>query len=77
MTAEIDVLDAEAAALEQPQAGAIEQPRHQPRRSPHVREHEAHLVAREHHRDVRGSLGAHEIVQPGKVACEHLSIEKE
>jgi hypothetical protein len=76
VTCEIDVLDAQAATLEQSQTRTVEQRRHQSRRSLHVREHESDLLEREHHRQVDRPLGAHQIVQPRKVAAEHLSIEE-
>jgi len=77
VTPEIYVLDAQAAAFEQPQTGTVQQRRHQSRRSLHVREHERDLFAREHHGDVDRALRTHQIVQPGKVAIEHLPVQEE
>ena len=44
--AEVDVLDAQPQALEQPQAGAVQQARHQPARAVQIREQPAHFRVR-------------------------------
>jgi len=74
---EVHVLDAEAAAFEHAQTGAVEQARHQAGSTVEPLEHGAYLVTCEDDRQPLGAMGAHDAVQPGKVDREHVPIEKE
>ena len=75
--AEIDVLDAQPAALEQPQPGSVEKHQHQPRRARRARENRANLAAGKHDRNARGCLRSNEIVEPRQLLTEHVSVEEQ
>ncbi len=75
---EVDVLDAQAAALEQAQAGAVEQRGHQPRRAVAAGASTARdLVAREHDGSRGGALGAHELVEPRQLGPEDVAVQEQ
>lgn len=74
---DIDVLRAQATALEQPQSGAVPQDRHEPRHSVEALEDGADLLARQEDGQMQGPLGPDDRVEPGQVDAEHLTVEKE
>ena len=71
---EVEVLHAEPAALEHPQARSVEQARHEAGRAIESLEHGADLVAGENDRQPRGALGAHDAVEPRQVHRQHVRI---
>ena len=73
---EVGVLDAQSGAFEEPQAGAVEQHRHQPRCPLQFGEHPRHLVAAHHHRKASRHAGANDVLDPGKVAPQNLAVEE-
>jgi hypothetical protein len=74
---EVDVLDAEAAALEKAQAGAVEEHRHELGDAAHGAEDAAHLLPAQHDGQALGRLGAHDAVHRAELAPEHLLEEEE
>lgn len=75
--AEIDVLDAQAAALEQSQPGAIHQIRHESRGPVQAPEDGADFLARQHDGETFGSARPHDPVEPWHVELEDLAIQEE
>jgi hypothetical protein len=71
---ELDVLDAESAALEDPQPGAVEQARHEVWHPVESVEHGTDLVAGKDDRETRGPLCAHDAIEPGKVDLQHVPV---
>jgi hypothetical protein len=61
---EVDVLDPETTALEEPETGAIEESHHQPRNTVEVTEDGAHILSRRDDRQVLRALGADQIIEP-------------
>ena len=73
---EIEVLHALAAALEQAQAGAIKELRHQFGSALHGIDEGTDLLPCENGRKAGGSLGTDDVVEPGQVDVEHFAIEE-
>ena len=74
---EIEVLDAQAQAFQQAQAGAVEQLGLELVDARHLRNHLARLVFREHLRQVLGRLGADGVDRVVKLLVEHRAIEEQ
>ena len=74
---EVDVLDAEARAFEQAQAGAVEEQRHETGNAVEVLEDGPDLVAGHDDGQVLRAPGADEVVEPGQVLLEHLAVEEQ
>lgn len=73
---EVDVLDPQPRALEQPKSGAVEQIGHQCGHARHSREHRAHFVAREHDRQPLPPNGACHRLYPRWVDVQDLCVEE-
>jgi hypothetical protein len=73
----VDVLHAQATALQQAKARAVQQERHEPWYAVEPLEDGADLVPRQHDGEVQGPLGANGVVEPRKLDPEHLAVEKE
>ena len=74
---EVNILDAEPAALEHPEPGAVEQAGHEVRHTVEPLEHPAHLCPREYHGEPHGALRAHDAVQPRQIDLQHLLVEEQ
>jgi hypothetical protein len=74
---EVDVLDAEARAFEQAQAGTVEEQGQEARDAVEVLEVGPDLVARHDDGQVLGPPGAHEVVEPGQVLLQHFAVEEQ
>ena len=74
---EVNVLDAEARAFEQAQAGTVEEQRQEAREAVEVLEDGPDLVARHDDGQVLGSPGADDVVEPRQVLLEHLAVEEQ
>jgi hypothetical protein len=74
---EIDGSHAQSAALEEPQARAVEQRSHEQRQALHAREDGAHFFARERHRQARGRTGMDQAVEPGELDPGDVAVEEE
>ena len=74
---EVDVLHAQLQALEQAEAGAVEERRHQPSRAGEPRQHGRHLLAAEHDGDVRRAPRANQTVEPRQLHAEHVPVEEQ
>ena len=77
LAGEVDVLDPQAAALEQAQAGAVHEGRHEGGRSAHLAQDRGHLLAGEDDGEAVGEAGAGDLLEPGELAAEDLAIEEE
>jgi hypothetical protein len=77
VAAEVDVLNAQPATLQQAEAGAVQQRGHQRGGAVDARENGAHFLTREHDGDVQGALGAHDLGQPRKIDLEHVAIQEQ
>ena len=77
LAGEVHVLDAQAAALQQAEAGPVHQGRHEPRRTAHAAQHGDDLVAGEHHGQALRQAGARHLVEPRQLAAEDLAVEEE
>jgi len=64
---EVDVLDAEPAALEHPEPGTVEQAGHEARHAVEPLEHGANLLTRENDGEPLGALRAHDAVEPREI----------
>ena len=74
---EIQVLDAQRAALEQPKATAVHQRRHQPAHAGEVLKHRGHFLATQNNREACGALGTDQWVEVIEWRAEHLRVEKQ
>lgn len=74
---DIEVLHAQAGALEQAEPCAIEEDRHEPRDAVDLSEHGADFLGRQDDRQVVRALGIDEVVEPGDLLLEDLSVEEE
>jgi hypothetical protein len=74
---EVDVLHAQAAALQQAKSRAVQQERHEPWHAVEPLQDGANLVPRQHDGEVQGPLGANDVVEPRKLDSEHLAVEEE
>ena len=74
---EIHVLDAEAAALEEPEPGPIEQKRHESRRAFEPAQHGPHLVPGQDDGQALRALGADDLVHPREIDCQDLPVQEE
>ena len=70
----IDVFDAQAETLHQPQTRPIQQTGHEPRRRLEVLEDPSDFVASQDHREFLGLFGADDVLKPGKILVQHLLI---
>jgi hypothetical protein len=75
--AEVDVLHAQATALEQAEPRAVEQRCHQPWDTTRRLEYGSNLVACQHDRQTLGALGADDTVEPWDVEFENLAIQEQ
>jgi hypothetical protein len=75
--AEVHVLHAEAAALQNAKAGPVEEAGHEPRGPGEPLEHGPHLLAREDDRQALRALRAHDFVEPRQVDRQHFSVEEQ
>jgi hypothetical protein len=73
---EVNVLDAQAAAFEQTQAGPVEQRRHEPWHAGQRSQHRGDLFAGQNDRQSLGTLGPHDVVQPRQVKLQDVAIEE-
>src|SRR5712692_9628459 len=64
-------------ALQQAQARAVQQDRHQPWHAIEPPEDGADLLARQHDRQVLGPLGPDDVVEPRQLDAEHVAIQKQ
>lgn len=76
-THDIDVLNAQSSRFHDSQSSAIKQFAEQAMRTPERSEKPHDLAAREHNGHTHGRLGADDVVEPGKIAGEHLAIQKQ
>jgi len=74
---EIHVLDAEAAALEEPEPGAIEKKRHESRRAFEPAQHGPHLVPGQDDGQALRALGPDDLVHPREIDCQDLPVQEE
>jgi len=74
---EVDILDAQSATLQQAEAGAVHQGRHQRGDTVHPRQDCAHLILCEDDRDSRRAAGARGVLEALQRLAEDLSIEEE
>ena len=74
---EVDVFRAKPGALEQPQASAVEEARHELRCPGELRDHRAHLVAREDDRETTRTTGAHQVVEPWQLHTNDFPVQEE
>src|SRR5207247_6677047 len=74
---EVDILDAEPAALEHAEPGAIEQAGHEARHAVEPLEHGAYLVAREDDGQPLGALGAYDAVEPREVELQPVAVQEQ
>ena len=74
---EIHVLDAEAAALEEPEPGAIEKQRHESRRAFEPAQHGPHLVPGQDDGQALRALGADDLIQPREIDFQHRPVQEE
>ncbi len=74
---EVHVLDPQAHALHQPQAGAGEEARHQVMCAGERGQHALDLHAREHDGEAHGAFGALDAVNERQVGAEHLAVKKQ
>jgi hypothetical protein len=77
VASDVDVLNAQSAALEDSETRAVKHASHQSRRAREAVEERAHLVAGEDDGKPRGPLGAHEVVEPRQLDTQHVAVEKE
>ena len=77
ISGKVHVLDSEPCALQQAQASAVEQDRHETGDAAHALKNGADLFAGEHDGQANSPLGSHDIVEPGQVLLEHAAIEKQ
>jgi hypothetical protein len=73
---EVDVLDAQAAAFHQPQAGAVEQAGHEPGRAFDPADDGVHLGARQDDRKAGGPAGARHAFEPFELPVQDLLEEE-
>jgi hypothetical protein len=74
---EVEVHHAQAEGLEEAQAGAVEERRHQAVVALELPQDGAHFVARHHDRQAAGGLGAHDVLHPADVATQHVAVQEE
>ena len=74
---EPDVLDADSSAFADAEAGAVQQHGHDARHAVEPIQDRADLVAGQHDGKMGTPLGANEVVEPGEILTEDLSVEKQ
>jgi len=74
---EIDVLHAQASALEKAQAGTVQKRGHELRQTAQVVENEADFFAAQHHGEPRGGSRSDDIFHPRQIPAEYFAIEEE
>ena len=74
---EVDILNSQTTALEEAQAGAIEQRRHEPLCAVELADDGAHLVAAENDREVSRPLGPDDVIEPGQILMQNVPVEKQ
>ena len=75
--AEIHVLHPQAGAFQQPQAGPVEQFRHQTVLAVHSGQYPPHLFHRQHHRQALRLFRTGDVVHPRQVDVQHLFIQEQ
>jgi len=73
---EVHVLHPQAQDFQQAQARAVQEQRQEARRAVEGVDDGLHLLPGQHHRDPPGSLGAHDVVEPGQLLLQDLAIEE-
>jgi hypothetical protein len=73
---EVNVLDAEPAALEHAEAGAVEQAGHETRHAVEPLEQGTDLIAGKDDGQPLRALGAHDAGEPGKVDLQHVAVQE-
>ena len=74
---EIDVLHPHPSALEQTQAGAMQQDGHEAGSTAELTDHSPYFVAGGHNRQSHGLLGSDDVVEPGQIPLEDGAIEEQ
>ena len=74
---EVDVLDAEPEALEDPHPGAVKQQHDELRHALETGKHGCHLFAAENIRQAARLAGTDHVVEPLEVGLEDVAVEKE
>ena len=74
---EVHVLHPQATAFQQPQPGAIQQDRHEPRDAIEALEDGADLLARHDDGEPLRALRAYEVVEPGQLDAEHVAVQEQ
>jgi hypothetical protein len=64
-------------ALEEAQAGAIQQDRHEPRCAPQLTEESTHLVSARDYGQADCLLGPDHVVEPGQLLAEDVAVQEE
>jgi hypothetical protein len=74
---EVEVLDAQSGAFENPEPGTVQDRRHQPGGASQLTEHQRDLGPREDERNPGGPLRADDLVQSRDRLAEHLAVEEQ
>src|SRR5262245_64212548 len=74
---EVDVLDPEPAAFEDPEPGSIEQAGHETRHALEPIEDGSDLFTAEDDWQTPGAFGAHDLIEPGQRDSEHVPVEEQ
>lgn len=77
VAAEVDVLDAQATAFEQAQAGSVQERRHQASCARQLVQDRSDFVAGEDDGESLLAVGVDEVVEPGQVDGEDASVEEQ
>ena len=77
VASEVDVLDAQATALQHTQPGAVEETSQEAGSSVQPLHHRADLLAREDHGQPLGPLRAYDAVDPGQIDPQHVLVQEE
>jgi hypothetical protein len=74
---QVHILHAQLQALREPQARAVQEPRHERVLARQSAEERAGLVLREHDGQATRALGARDSIQPRHLDSQHLAVEEE
>ena len=74
---EFDILDAQAQALEQAHAGAVEQRCDEAHRAVEFVQQRTHFRGRQHDRQAAHVLGGDDLVEPGQFDPQHLAVAEQ
>jgi hypothetical protein len=77
MVGEVKVFHSESQALQQAQAGTIEEARHDPVHALERTEQRSDLRSGQHNRQTLRTLGADHLLQPAEVQAEHVAVQKD